>query len=278
MIDLHTHSTCSDGSETPARVVELAARAQCRAVALTDHDCLDGIPEAAKRAGELGLDFVAGCEVSSADDSGPLHLLCYFCPGTPGALAELLERVRVDRHERNLHIAARLRELGIQVSIEDAADEAKGDVVGRPHFAAVLVRLGVADSIDDAFERFLKRGGASYVQRSPLPPTEVIEAAHSSGAVVSLAHPLSVELAPSGLDELVKGLAEIGLDGLESYYSGYEPPDREDLVLLSRRHGLVPTGGSDFHGAYRPKSSVGSGTGDLIVPDWVLDELRDRIP
>jgi predicted metal-dependent phosphoesterase TrpH len=277
MVDLHTHSTCSDGSESPGRVVELAAAAGCTAVSLTDHDGLFGIGAAAQRADEVGIRFVPGCEVSCTWGARPLHLLCYFATDGHNPLADLLARLRADRETRNAAIVERFAELGIPLSYKDVRVEARGPVVGRPHFAAALVHLGIVDSIDAAFDRYLKMGAPAYVPRSSPAPSTVIERARRSGAVVVLAHPLSLGLSPDRLDELVSALAADGLAGLEAHYGHYDPATRQHLAGLALRHGLVATGGSDFHGTYRPDSSVGNGAGDLTVPDACLDELAERI-
>ena len=165
VIDLHTHSTCSDGSESPGRVVELAAEAGCTAVSLTDHDGLFGIAPAAERAHEMGIRFVPGCEVSSTSDRGPIHLLCYFVADGHNPLADLLGRLRVDRETRNAAIVKRFAELGIPLSYEEVRAESHGSVVGRPHFAAALVRRGVVGSIDEAFGRYLRTGAPAYAAR-----------------------------------------------------------------------------------------------------------------
>ncbi|MGD0743018.1 MAG: PHP domain-containing protein [Acidimicrobiales bacterium] len=277
MIDLHTHSTCSDGTEPPQRVVELAVEAGCGAVALTDHDGLFGIEAAQERATELGIRFVAGCEVSCTADAGPIHLLCYFTSAQHNPLADLLALLRVEREQRNTAILARLDDLGIPLSAEEIHAEARGQVVGRPHFAAALVRRGIVGSIDEAFDRYLARGAPAYVARTPVPPSTVIDDARRSGSVVALAHPLSLALSPAGLETVVSRLAGEGLAGLEAHYARYGAATRRNLVELASRQGLVATGGSDFHGAYRPDIAVGSGTGDLAVPDGCLDELAARV-
>lgn len=276
MIDLHTHSTCSDGSEAPGRVVELAAAAGCSAVALTDHDTLEGIAVARSRAEELGIRLIAGCEVSSTHDGIPLHLLCYFFREPGPTFYRLLARVRDDRAERNLRMSARLEELGVHGPLEAAANEARGAVVGRPHFAAVLVKQRLASSIADAFERFLKKDATAYVPRASLAPGEVIADAATCGGVVSLAHPLFADLPEERLEGVVEELTADGLVGLESYYGAYRKAERQRLAELAGRCGLVPTGGSDFHGRYRPSARVGVGGGDLDVPDGVLDALMER--
>ncbi len=205
-----------------------------------------------------------------------MHLLCYFIDEQSAALGALLGRVREDRAERNQVMAERLQALGFPVSLDDALLEAKGEVVGRPHFAAVLVRLGAARSIDDAFDRWLGDGRPAYVARAPLPPQRVTGAAHEDGGVVGLAHPLTTQSTIAHLSELVGELASIGLDGLEAYYASYDPSTRVELAELARSHHLVATGGSDFHGAYRPGVRVGVGSGDLDVADHVLDDLEAR--
>ncbi len=278
MIDLHTHSTCSDGSETPGRVIELAAAAGCTALSLTDHDGLFGIDSAQRRAEEMGIRFVPGCEVSCTAQAGPMHLLCYFVAKGPNPLADLLSRVRADREDRNTAILGRFTDLGIPLSYQEVRAQAPGPVVGRLHFAATLVHRGVVGSIDEAFGRYLRVGAPAYVARTPLDPSMVIEQARASGAVTALAHPLSLRLSPSRLDALVAGLAKAGLAGLEAHYGHYDPATREHLARIAGRHGLVATGGSDFHGAFRPDLAVGTGTGNLAVPDACLEELADRIP
>jgi hypothetical protein len=278
VIDLHTHSACSDGSETPGRVVELAAAAGCSAVSLTDHDGTFGIDAAQARAEEIGIGFLAGCEISCTSDAGPIHLLCYFSSGRHDALADLLEDLRADREVRNVGIVQRFVELGIPLSYEEVRAEARGPIVGRPHFAALLLRRGIVGSIDEAFGRYLRAGAPAYVARTPVAPLTVIEKARASHAVTVLAHPLSLGLAVDDLDTFVSGLAGAGLAGLEAHYGHYEPATREDLAALARRHGLVATGGSDFHGTFRPDLAVGTGTGNLAVPETCLDELIARLP
>lgn len=279
MIDLHTHSRVSDGSEAPGRVVELAAAAGCSAVALTDHDSLGGLDDAGAAAEAAGIRLVRGCEVSCASDTGSAHVLCYFIEGRHGPLQDELRRLRHDRAERNAALLARCAELGLPVTTEEVVAEAGGaDGVGRPHVAAVLVRNGAASSVADAFDRFLGKGAPAYVPKARLTVGEVAGLATASGAVAVLAHPLSLGLEPDTLERLLAAHAEAGLAGLECHYGRYDPATRRDLVALARRHALVATGGSDFHGAYKPDLAVGTGTGDLQVPDEALADLEARRP
>jgi 3',5'-nucleoside bisphosphate phosphatase len=278
MIDLHTHSNCSDGSETPSRVVELASKAGCSAVALTDHDGLSGIEEAEARAVELGIELVPGCEVSCRFSPGTQHILCYFAAPGDGPLQDQLERLRSDRDTRNSRLIARLNELGIPITEEMLREEAGEATLGRPHFAAVLVRLGAVTSYQDAFDTLLAKGGPAYFPKAFIDAPTTIAAARSSGALAVLAHPLSLGVEPAELERVISELADAGLTGIECWYGRYSPEDREGLVSIAARYGLVATGGSDFHGSYKPDLSVGTGTGDLEVPETALRQLTERRP
>jgi predicted metal-dependent phosphoesterase TrpH len=286
VIDLHTHSTVSDGSEAPGRVVELAAAAGCTALALTDHDSLAGLDEAATAATALGVRLVPGCEVSCRKPAPPpgapriegsVHVLVYFVEPGEGPLQEELVRLRGDRAVRNEELAARLVELGTGVTYEDVLAEAGDEAgVGRPHFARALVKAGAAEDIDDAFDRWLADGRPGYVPKARLDPSDVARLARQSGGVAVLAHPLSTGLGPRHLERLVASLAEGGLVGIEAVYSSYTPDQRSILRRMAGRHRLVATGGSDFHGSFKPGLFVGSGRGDLHVPDEVLESLEER--
>lgn len=278
MIDLHTHSVVSDGSDPPGSIPELAAAAGCSAVALTDHDRLDGVPAAEDRAAALGIELVAGCELSCAVDRGTMHMLVYFVEPGDGPLQEELVRLQAVRDERNRRMAERLADLGLPVTYDELVEEAGGSGVGRPHAAAVLVEKGAAESIQDAFDRYLARGRPGYVEKERLEPQSAIALAHASQGVTVLAHPFSLDLEPKALDAVLGELAALGLAGVESVYAGYPPDQRDALAALAARHGLVATGGSDYHGSYKPGLSVGTGRGDLQVPDGALEALRDRRP
>lgn len=278
MIDLHTHTNRSDGSDPPERIPELAAEAGCSAVAITDHDRLDGIPRARARGEVLGVRVVGGCELSCGSDAGPVHLLAYFVEDGEGPLQDALASVQEGRADRNRRLAARLAELGLPAGLEEIEVEAGGGSVGRPHVAAVLVRKGVVSSVQEAFDVWLAAGRPGYVERARLALPEATSAIHASGGVVVVAHPFSLGLEPHQLDQAVAVMAAQGVDGLEALYGRYSPEDRERLAALAHRHGLVATGGSDYHGSYKPDLRVGTGLGDLAVPDDVLERLESRRP
>jgi len=277
VIDLHTHSTVSDGSDSPEELVGLAAKAGLSALALTDHDRQDGIGPARLRAAEEGIELVAGTEIS-CQHPATMHMLVYFLEPGEGPLQDELVRLQAARDNRNEHLLARLAELGLPVSAEELEAEAGGSGAGRPHVAAILVRKGYATSVQDAFDRWLAKGRPAYTEKERLSPLPAISLALASGALPVLAHPLSMGLSPSQLEGAVGELAEAGLAGLEAIYGRYSQDERASLAVMAARAGLAITGGSDHHGTYKPDLSVGTGRGDLHVPDGALESLRDRLP
>jgi predicted metal-dependent phosphoesterase TrpH len=278
MVDLHSHSTVSDGSDPPARIPELAAAAGCSAVALTDHDRLDGLAEARATAEALGVELVPGCEVSCEWAPGTLHVLVYFVEPGEGPLQDELTRLQNDRAERNRRMVERLSAAGLPVTMDELDAEAGGVGAGRPHMAAILVRKGVVGSVQEAFDRYLARGRPAYVSKARLSARTVAEEARGSGGVAVLAHPLSLQLNEAELASTVAELADVGLSGLEALYGRYSPEERAGLADVAKRHGLATTGGSDYHGTFKPDLSVGTGQGDLCVPDSTLVTLAERRP
>jgi len=277
VIDLHTHSTVSDGSDDPARIPELAAANGCSAVALTDHDRQDGIAAATVRAGELGVELIAGVEIS-CEHTGTMHVLVYFLEPGEGPLQDELIRLQAARDSRNHKIASLMQSLGLPVTYEEIEEEAGGMGAGRPHMAAILVRKGIVGSIQEAFDVWLAKGRPAYLDKERLTADVAIRLATASRAVPVLAHPFSLGLEPAGTESSVAELVSYGLGGVEAIYGRYSPDERLALTGLARRHGLAITGGSDHHGTFKPDLQIGIGRGDLDVPDSVLDDLRARIP
>lgn len=274
MIDLHCHSSASDGTDTPTELVRRAAEAGLSALALTDHDTVEGLPEAVSAAEGTGVRLVAGCELSCEVGSGTMHLVVLFLEGDDGPLQSRLGALRAARDDRNVRIVETLNAQGVEITLEEVLEKAGRGSVGRPHVAAVLIERGYVATIDEAFERWLAKGRPAYVERERLGPTEAIELAHASGAVAVLAHPYSLDRPPAALDALVGELAAAGLDGIEVAYGRYQPEERAALAALAGRHSLAPSGGSDYHGAYKPDLRLGVGRGDLHVPDEWLAALE----
>ena len=274
-VDLHTHSTASDGSESPAAVVGLAVQAGLSAVALTDHDTLEGIEEARAEAGPAGIELIPGAEVACEWKGGGLHMVVLFLEPGPGPLQDRLAEFRAGRDRRNRAIARRLDEIGVDIDYEEVLAQARGGSVGRPHFAALLVAKGYVPDIPAAFREYLGSRGVAYATRPLLPPEEAIGLARRSGGVPVAAHPhtLGLNTAEEYADAF-RLLAGYGMVGVECYYGEYPAETRRRLEATVRSFGLLPSGGSDFHGSYKPGQRVGVGRGDLVVPDRVLEDLR----
>jgi predicted metal-dependent phosphoesterase TrpH len=276
-IDLHTHTTYSDGSATPEELVALASAKRARAVAITDHDTVAAVVEARIAAMHFGIEFVAGIEISAEYAPGTMHILGYCIDHESVTLAAKLEELKKARAERNPQIADRLRSLGFDISYDEVVQLARNQVVGRPHFARLMIEKGYVTSIQEAFDRFLKKDAAAYVEKARLSPAESIALIHEAGGVAVLAHPYQLKL-PSyeEVDQLVGELAALGLDGIEAVYSRHSVSERASYSEIATRHELLITGGSDYHGSYKPDISIVTGLGDLDVPYELLELLKAR--
>lgn len=278
LIDLHTHTLYSDGSVTPSRLLASAANAGAVAVAITDHDTVAGLAEARETADRLGIELVKGTEISAEYSPGTMHILGYDIDDHSPALLTGLDDLKEARGRRNPDIAARLQELGLDVEYDEVVELAGNDMVGRPHFAQVMVRKGIVSSIQEAFDRFLAKGAPAYVEKKRLSPADSISLIHSAGGVAVLAHPYQLRLGSSDeLETLVDSLRGLGLDGIEAIYSRHTPEQRESYKRLAERRGLIVTGGSDFHGAYKPDINIVTGLGDLRVSYPLLEQLKARV-
>lgn len=280
MLDLHTHTNESDGSLSPAELVETALRANLRALAITDHDTFQGYIAARDAAKAAGLDLVCGIEVSSRDDRKGIHVLGYFLTTDPPPdFLAWLNSFVTRRSERNRALAARLRELGLAVDVEEA--EALGrTVTGRVHFARVLMSKGFTRSIQEAFDRYLGEGGQAYIEVHDPPASEAVARLRSAGALPVLAHPArygihNVERETTFIERLIAA----GLAGLEVIHSDHEPQDVARYSRLAERYGLLTTGGSDYHGDVKPHVRLGHGNnGQLPIPPEWLDRMRAAVP
>lgn len=278
-VDLHAHTTASDGSLTPTELVQKAVLIGLDALAVTDHDTLGGLSEAREEAARLGLPFVPGVELSVEDDAGRFHLLGYgFTPNAE--LDDALIRLRTSRAERNREMAAKMAELGLPVTMDDVRAEAGPDaqVIARPHFAQAFIKRGIVGSVAEAFDKYLSVGRPLYMPKDVLTPADAAALLHAAGGVTVMAHPALIPLDDDALAARVGLLAEAGvLDGIEAFYSQHSPAQTERFLALAKRHDLLATGGSDFHGTPKPHVSLGIVYDDKPAPLSVLTALRARL-
>ena len=273
-IDLHIHTTASDGTYTPEEVVREAARLGLAAIAITDHDTAEGYLRAAAEGEKCGLEVVSGIEISTKFHSA-VHILGYYIDVASPALEEVLEWMHRDREERNVKLCAMLRERGVDIDIE-RMHARFGDLVGRPHFAEIMIENGMAQSMDDAFERLLNKNRPFFIPRQFLSIARSIEIIRAAGGTPVLAHPFQYRLDERGLRELIEHCMENGLEGLECRYTGYDEKQCAYLEALAEEYGLVKTGGSDFHGEHKRDIRLGEGRGELCVPYAFLEALKER--
>jgi predicted metal-dependent phosphoesterase TrpH len=278
-IDLHAHTTASDGDHAPAQLVALAARLGLTALAVTDHDTTAGLAEAIEAGRREGVEIVPGVELSAEFPRGQCHILGFFVEPDAPELCIRLQQVRDNRNRRNALIIGRLNELGIAVTIEEVQREADGDVVARPHFARVLVSRGVVSNIQEAFDRFLAKGASAYVDRDRLTPQESIDLIHSAGGIAVIAHPKLMRREAADTEVEIARLQEMGMDGIEARYNLHDAEETARYLALAERLGMVTSGGSDYHGpTLRPSVQLGHVEGHQPAPTALLADLKSARP
>ena len=275
-LDLHTHSTHSDGTKPPEWVVRQAAAHGVELLALTDHDTLAGIGEAQAEGRRLGVEVIAGVEISVSDPQlGELHVLGYFADGAPlTEVASQLTAYRTERRSRAKRTVARLAELGVPVGYDQVVALAEGGSVGRPHIARAMVAAGHVESVQEAFDRYLRNDGPAYIARTLLSLADSLEMVHGAGGFSSLAHPTRYDN-PQGA---IEAFAAAGGRGLEIYYRQDGPDEIAHGERLARRLGLTPTVGSDFHGLHPNEIRPGGVPIPEPSADRLIDMLKDLSP
>lgn len=274
MIDLHAHTTASDGSLTPAELVALARERGLRALGVTDHDTTGGLAEAMTAGVASGVEVVPGVELSVEYSHGQFHLLGYLIDLTASVLPDRLADLQHRRATRNERMIARMQEGGLPITMADVVAEAGGGLVGRPHMALALVRKGVVASTQEAFDRYLGAGCPFNIPKERLSPEEAIDLIHRAGGRAVLAHPYTIRLEGEAFAAEIARLRDLGLDGIEAYYSQHSPEQTAAFLDLARRLGLRVTGGSDFHGRSKPHVHLGVVHEGRPLPYAVLEALR----
>ncbi len=277
MIDLHTHSTASDGSLTPGELVALAASRSICALALTDHDTMAGLPEAVKAGEERGIRIISGTEIDISWKPGECHLLGLGMSGCSPKLEVIFAALARNREQRNARIVDMLSKQGIVLDFARVAERAGGSVVGRIHFADELVAMGLVKKRQDAFDKWLAKGHSLFEEKGGVPLEEAIVAVHESGGLAVLAHPMSLFISRSKLSPLIGQWKELGLDGIEAWHSGAKEGACRYLDALARELGLLITAGSDYHGPNRPDRKLGMTAGKRKIEDHYLEALDEAL-
>ena len=276
MIDLHSHTNESDGSCSPAQLIEEAALAGVDVLGITDHDTFAGYDQALPVARARGVKLVCGIELSTKLHGHSVHLLGYFLgdDGLRGFRDWVLE-MQASRRERNVRLAARLRELGFHITVEEAQARGRG-MTGRPHFAEIMVEKGYAANYRQAFDDYLDESAKGYVYRREPQFAETVARILKAGGIASLAHPVRVK---GDVAAMMPELCHAGLNAIEAYHSDHGAEETKLYLGLAKRYGLMVTGGSDFHGTPKPEVLLGTGcAGNLHLPGDLLEKLREGKP
>jgi predicted metal-dependent phosphoesterase TrpH len=273
-IDLHSHTTASDGSLSPEELVQLAKQQGVSTLAVTDHDSVAGLPRAQAEGDRLGIEIIPGIEISCLYEDVELHILGYFINAEDPRLAATLRQYLTSREDRNPRIVERLRDLGCDLTYDDVKAFAGSATIGRPHIAQVLLRKGYVKSVTEAFDRYLTEGGPAYVPRVLPTPKEAVGLIRQIGGIPVLAHPVYTARLKEPFEHVCATLKGLGLMGIESIYSSHTQQQTDRYRSVAREHRLLVTGGSDFHGDSKPNILVGSGYGNLSVPADLLEPMR----
>lgn len=274
VIDLHVHSVYSDGTNTPAELISMAEARGLSALAITDHDTVGGVAPLLEAAETSAVEPIPGIELSAECERGTMHILGYFIDHNCAALLDKIEKVRAGREERNREILKKLNKLGYILMWSEVEKQSGRDVVGRPHFAEALVERGHVKSRKAAFDLLLAKGRPAYVERYRYTANECIELIRQAGGVSVLAHPATIYMPNDQLRGVIKGLKEHGLSGIEVYYAEHKPENIQKFRNWAKEFDLICTGGTDYHGANSPDLKLGTGFGQLRVPDEALEQLK----
>lgn len=273
-VDLHVHSNASDGTLSPFEVVSLAAEKKLTAIALTDHDTIDGLKEAQEAAFGLPLEIIPGIELSCVYLGEEIHILGLFVDLSDPQFSSEIKELKKIRDKRNVEIIRRFREADIIISLEEVMAGNPDTVVTRAHFARVLYEKGYVKSMDQAFKKYLNYGGPYCPRKEKITPEHAMKILTGCKAFPVLAHPCQYHLGDKKTDELVSYLKDLGLLGLEVYHSSNNQYESSKLRKLARKYDLFPTGGSDFHGSNKPDIELGTGRGGLRISSLLLDDIK----
>ncbi len=275
-IDLHIHSLFSDGTLTPCELVKMARKRGLSAISITDHDTLSGTEETLQAAREVNIEAISGIELSVDHNGTYIHILGYLMDHTSKVLQEKISKLQIARNRRNEKILVKLEALGISISQQEVKTFSKVGQTGRPHIAQALFKKGYVKNINDAFERYLKKGAKAYVSRFVYSAEEVITMIKEAGGLSVLAHPIQIDPTLIKTQKLVDELVTIGLDGIEMYYPTHSAKTRKKIRKITKKHDLIFSGGSDYHGDIRPGTSLAGGV-KMYVPSELLDKMKQRL-
>ena len=273
-IDLHIHSTASDGTDTPTQIVQKAAKLGLAAIAVTDHDSVSGVAEAVQAGKEYSVEVVPGIEVSSDYRDENVHILGYFIDIDAPAMRPVLDWVKVERMDRNVKLVEMFQRDGFDISMEALLREYPGSVLGRPHFCEYLMHKGYISTVKEGFDKYLGEGKPYYLPKRRISIATAVETIVGAGGVPVLAHPFMYHYSKPEIIELIETVKDLGIRAVEAYYSEFSDEQTEWLLRAAEKYGLGISGGSDYHGPRKPHIAIGTGCNNLAIPYSVLENLR----
>ncbi len=274
-VDLHLHTTASDGVKSPSELVRYANAKGLQAISITDHDTIDGLEEGMAEGARIGFEVIPGIEISAEYSPGSMHLLGYLIDFQNTFLKERLKDLQRAREERNPRMVEKLVQLGIDITYEEVVNASGGGQVGRPHFAQVLIAKGYVRNFQEAFDRYLKKGAPAYVDKFRFTPAEAIHLINDARGVAVLGHPNTLGInGARELENLIIGLIKQGLKGIEVYYPEHSSSEVIQYKALAERYGLIMTGGTDYHGIEKENIDVGVGRGEMRLPYSMVEALK----
>ena len=277
-VDLHLHTTASDGVLSPSRIVRYAKGKGLKAIAITDHDTIDGNAEALDEGARLSLEVIPGVEISAQFELGSMHILGFFIDIRNKGLNERLSLLQETRAKRNPKIVQKLRELGVEISYDEVFQASGGGQVGRPHFAQVLLKKGYVNTMQEAFDRYLGKGAPAYVHKFRFDPREAMGLIREARGIPVLAHPFTLHIASAHqLNALLAEMVQLGLMGIEISYPEHTKDQISLYKGLAEKHGLLVTGGSDYHGIEAGKVDVGVGSSDMRLSYSMVEAMKEAL-
>lgn len=274
-VDLHIHTTASDGTKSPSEIVRYAKEKGLQAIAITDHDTIEGIDEGLFEAKKVGIELIPGVEISVEYPLGSMHILGFFIDNHNPVLNEKLNYLQKVRSERNPKIVEKLNSLGIDITYEEVLKASGGGQVGRPHFAQVLFEKGYVKTYQEAFERFLKKGAPAYIDKARFTPKEAINFIKEAKGIPVLAHPNTLNIKDIiKLEEIIFKLIEEGIKGIEVYYPEHSSIEMVQYKEIAKKYSLIITGGTDYHGFEKDNLEIGTGKGDMKLLYSMVEDLK----
>ena len=276
-IDLHVHSMYSDGTNSPKELVDMAVSIGLRAMALTDHDTIDGVPHAIEAARDYDITIIPGVEISTFYQEGEIHIIGLFVDYNNKEFVAELDQMRIEREDRNRLMCSRLRKYGVDIDYDKLVDIYKSHAITRAHFADFLYKNGYVSGRKEAFERYIGSDCPAFVQRKGISPKKGIKLIQQAHGVPILAHPYAYRLSEKHLDELISNLKDHGLAGIEAFYSTHGMSETDKVRNYAKKYDLMLSGGSDYHGKNKPLISLGSGMGGLKVNSSLLVPMQEYL-